>query len=132
MTIAQAENARNKVLAKGGLWTFQQFDRSVDDSAMPWRATADPLAAPNQTESVAAIRIPPSGVSTLGLSTEQADRLKRSEAILIVAPGAPFTPLLEDFDVVIDPNDTTQWMIENTEVLMPYDVRILLYMGIRR
>jgi len=78
------------------------------------------------------VRIPPSGISTLGLNSAQVDRLKRSEAILIVAPGHPFTPELENFDAVIDPNNGTEYKLEAVEILQPADVRILYYFGIRR
>ncbi len=132
MTIAHATKAYNIILAKGRMVDFVKLDRTVDDSAKPWRGTADADATPEAQVSYPVVAVPPTGVVSLGLSMASAELLKRSEQILIAATGPTSTDDLEEFDEVWD-DDGTTWKIVDAQVLRHDDgPRILYYVGVRR
>lgn len=130
MTIAQAEKAKAIIQAKGRTVTFIKLDRGDDDTDKPWRGKNDPRATPAASLDVPIVAVPPSGVTSLGLSVASTELVKRSEQILIAAPGNSAEDLLS-YDEVLDGSKT--WKINGGETLQHDDgPAVLYYVGVRR
>lgn len=108
--------------------TFIEHSEVLPDPNKPWEGEADPRATPNSTSAQFAVFVDPASASRLGLSTSQPDLIKRSEQIMIVAPGSE--DLLK-FQEVLD-SDGTYWKILFLETLRPADLTLVSYVGVRR
>ena len=78
--------------------------------------------------SIDAAFVPPSGASQLGLSTEVTDLLRRSEQILIVSPGT--TVDLRGYNELID--NGVRYKVDMMETLKPGDDIVLNFIGVSR
>jgi hypothetical protein len=125
-------NLANTILADlpGRSVTVIKLDDSVDDAAKPWRGASDARSTPAASSTQTAVFVPPTG-SGLGSLVQQEELIKRSEQIMLIAPGAASSDDLSDFDEVID-TDGSRWKITFTEVLAPSDVTLLYAIGVRR
>lgn len=110
--------------------TFIELDSTAVDVNKPWRGTATPRVTPKASSAQVAVFVPASG-SGLGFRSSQDELVKRSEQIMLVAPGAANTDDLQQFDEVID-QDGSRWKIVFADVLSPADVPVLYAVGVRR
>lgn len=122
--VALAQTALELIKANGRQVTFRQLVDTPADSNKPWRGAADPTAG-GTTEAAWCVAVPPSSANQLGMSTTDNDLVKRSEQILIVAPGLND---LADFEEVID--GTVTYRITGVETLRPADVTLLYFVGV--
>ena len=123
-------SAQAKIVNFGRAVTFVQFDSTPDDPAEPWNARTDVRTTPDSTLATSAVFVQPSSQNLLGLGKMTDDGLlKRSEQIMIVAPGA--TDDLDDYQEVID-TDTTTWKVVGVEVLKPGPDVVLAFVGVKR
>jgi len=130
MTVAQAATAKRLVDAKGRSVTFIQLDAGTDDANQPWRGKADARATPANSVTLIAAFVPPSGVALGAEMALAEDLVKRSEQIMLVAPGTDQRDF-SAYDEVID-TDGTRWKIIFSDLLKPAEIAILWSIGVRR
>jgi len=126
---ALAETAKEIILGTGRTVTFVRFSEEVDDTAKPWRGTTAARSTPAETLETAATFVPPTGAG-LGLKTLDAEWVKRSQQICLVAPGTSETADLSTFDELLD--GVTRWKITGVETLKPQNVVLLYFVGVKR
>lgn len=122
--------AFNLVSNFGKTVTFEKFSSALEDPAKPWLGPVDPRLTPDATAIVSAVAVEPDSTVQLGISTSDSDLVKRSEQILIVAPGPSFTEDLATFNEVID--GSIRWKITVVEKLRPANDTLLYFVGISR
>ncbi len=109
--------------------TFVAFDTTAADPAMPWNGPTDPRGTPSASLAASAVFVEPASASKLGLNTTDNDMVKRSEQIMMVAPGASAD--MSVYQEVVD-SDSSRWKIEGISVLKPADTVVLAFVGVRR
>lgn len=119
--------AQRLITENGRSVTFIQHDSTPAVSANPWDGPTDARAAPDSTAVMDAVFVNPGSAAQLGLATEQADLIMKSEQIMIVSPGAVD---LDIFQEVLDAG--TYWKIMNIQVLKPGSVIALAFIGVAR
>lgn len=113
----------------GRLVTIQKLAESTSPTN-PWEGPgggSQPIAA---SHDLPMVFVPPSSASQLGLRTIDEALLKRTQQIIIVAPGPNFLTFLGDYNQVED--DGVLWNILWSETLRPGPVNVLYYFGVRR
>lgn len=128
--VAIAGIAKTLIDANGRTVTILRFDRTLADTAKPWRGPSDPRATPDATATLVAVFVEPSSAVQLGISSPDSDLIKGSEQIMIVAPGAAFSEDLATFNEVVD--GTINYRITTTETLKPGDITLLYFIGVKR
>ena len=126
--VALVETAKRLISENGRAITLLQFDSAPASASQPWKGANDPRDNPDETLSLDAVFVEPSGAVRLGLSSKDSDLIKRSKQIMIVAPG-----ISEDvtvFHEVVDGG--TNWKIVGVEVLRPGNEIVLAYIGVSR
>lgn len=125
-----ANTAKELVEEFGREVVFERFNTYSQDENKPWQGP--PAARTNPTERVTgfAAFVDPGNAKSLGLSTTDIDLLKRSQQIMIFAPGPDLTADLKQFQEVED--DGVRWKIEFIETLKPGSMVLLYYIGVSR
>lgn len=120
--------AQRLLLQRGKAVDLLIMEATPADAAQPWKGAADPRGAPQETLTLNAVSVAPSGITSLGLSATDTDFVKRSDIIYIVAPGEAVD--VRRFQLVRD--GTTLYKIGSVEVLQPAEQVVLAYIGARR
>ena len=100
------------------------------DASKPWEGATNPRSPLDDTQVLSAVFVPITSSSQLGLRVLDEDLLRKSEQLLLVAPGATFTPDLTTFDEIID--GTIAWRIIFIEKLKPATITLIYYFGVAR
>ena len=108
--------------------TFIRWDQTEADATKPWKGPSNPRTTPDATDTVKATFVPIStAASSLGIKIEDADLLKRTSQVCLVAP-ASFD--LSTAQEIID--GAVHHRITFVEKLQPADVVLLYYVGVER
>jgi hypothetical protein len=113
--------------------TLVKLGQTPDDSDKPWRGTTDARNVPEAQIEAYGVFAPASG-GGLGFVAEDSEMVRLSEQIVLVAATALSGYKVEDFNEIIDPEDSinTRWRITKVEMLKPGPVRILYAIGVKR
>ena len=121
--------AQRLISENGRSVTLVELDSSPADPSKPWKGAADPRAVPDASLTLDAVFVNPGTATTsLGLSLETSDFIKRSEQIMIISPGASVD--LTGFEEVSD--DSVTWKIQGMEILKPGAEVVVAFIGVRR
>ncbi len=120
--------AQRLISENGRSVTLVEFDSAPADGSKPWKGAADPRAVPDAELTLDAVFVNPGGATSLGLSLETSDFIKRSEQIMIISPGASVD--LTEFEEVLD--DAVTWKIQGMEILKPGAEVVVAFIGVRR
>lgn len=117
---------KGKALVKknGRAITFRMRSRTPADSLKPWRGPSPTAVIEVPTYGVF---VPPSSANLLGQSVKLDDLVKRSEAIIIVAPGSDVVDL-SNYDEIVDGG--VSWHVKGVEKLQPADTILLYFFGV--
>lgn len=126
-----ADRARTLIQEFGRRVTFVRFSEQVQDVTKPWRGASDPRQSLAEEFETSAVFVEPSSATQLGMQTAVLDLLARSKQILIVAPGASLERELEEFQEVID-SDDSRWKVMGLEKLRPAETTLLYFVGVAR
>jgi hypothetical protein len=127
---AVAATARALVEANGRQVTLRRFNTTASDAGKPWRGNTNPVAAPAASATPYGVAVPPSSATSLGMSTQDNDLVKRSEQIFIITPVGGET---EDYSTMNELVDGTEpYRIVGVEKLRPADVTLLYFVGVVR
>lgn len=126
-----ANIAKTAIDENGRPVTFLRFDQTPADVNQPWNGPADPRATPDASASVIGLFIQPVVAQTLGLTTVDQDLMKRTEEIVLVAPGAANPPFdLTTANELIDGGVNKK--ITFVETLRPNTITLLYFVGVAR
>lgn len=123
-----AATAQRLIDKNGRQVTLVELDGAPATPSQPWKGAADPRAAPASTLTLNAVFVEPNSANKLGLSAVSNDLIKRSEQILMLAPGIAVDTTI--FHLVTD--GAVNWKIQGVEVLRPADEIILAFIGVKR
>lgn len=127
---AIAATACALVEANGRQVTLRRFNTTPSDGAKPWRGNTNPVAAPAASATPYGVAVPPSSATSLGMSTQDNDLVKRSEQIFIITPVNGET---EDYSTMNELVDGTEpYRVVGVEKLRPADVTLLYFVGVAR
>lgn len=127
---AIAATARALVEANGRQVTLRAFNNTPSDGAKPWRGNTNPVAAPSASATPYGVAVPPSSATSLGMSTQDNDLVKRSEQIFIITPVGGETLDYSDMNELVD--GTVPYRIVGVEKLRPANVTLLYFIGVAR
>ncbi len=122
-----AATALRLVTKYGREVTLIDFNTNSADATKPWQGASNPRGGAVVESVVPAVFVPPSSATSLGLSSETSDFVKRSMQIMIVASTAD----LSLFNEVKDADDV-RWKITGMEKLKPANTTILYFIGVKR
>ncbi len=120
--------AQRLISENGRSVTLLQFDSDPADADQPWDGAADIRTDPDDTLTLDAVFVSPSGAPSLGFIAVTSDLIKLAEQIIIISPGASRD--VTGFQEVDDGG--TNWKITAVEVLRPAADVVLAYMGLKR
>lgn len=123
--------ARRLVEKFGKLVTFIELGDTPTDTDKPWEGQTDKKSDPKQTQALNAVFVEPESSTKLGIENMNDDLMTRTDKILIVEPNAAGDIKLEQFNQVIDTDDST-WNILFVRTLRPADVTLLFFVGVAR
>lgn len=121
-----AETALTLIEGTGREITVIRFNQTPADTDYPWEGPADPRSSPDATTDVYATFVSPSQASELGMETVDADLLKRTSDIAIVAPGPTLTFDLSTANEVTD-GDITKKILD-VQKLKPGATTLLYFL----
>lgn len=125
-----AATAARLVSSSGRSVTLERFNQTSADSAKPWSGPTDPRATVDATVTTKAAFVEPASVARFGIVTVDEDLLKRSDQVMLVAPGSTITADLATFNEVVD--GSVRWKIEIVRTLKPADTVMLYMIGVKR
>lgn len=120
--------AQRLITANGRSVRLIRYNEVSTDPDKPWRGPGDPRQTPRAILDIHAAFVSPSSASSLGLSTDVNDLLKRSTQIMVLSGGAD-EDLLQ-YNEVLD--DEKYWKIEGVETLRPGADILLTFIGVSR
>lgn len=110
--------------------TLEKFNETLQDAGKPYLGSADPRSSPLATVTISAAVVEPDSTVQLGIATKDSELVKRSEQVMIIAPGVSLAEDLATFDEVVD--GSTRWKIQVVETLKPGPVILLYFVGVAR
>jgi hypothetical protein len=124
-----ANTALRLVEKYGRSMVVLKFVTTPANESKPWEGAEDPREEA-EAETINAVSVSTGEAVKLGMHTQDSDMVKRSDQILIVAPGAANQIDLSDFNEVADQG--VNWKITMVEKLQPASTILLFYIGIKR
>ena len=121
-----AATALRLVENAGRAITLVKFHTTPGNASKPWLGATSPRGANATQLNTTGVFVEPSSATSLGMSTEISDLLKRSEQVIIVAS----TSDLSQYHEVID--NSIRWKIEGMEKLAPGATTLLYFIGVKR
>lgn len=129
--VALAATARGLVEANGRQITLRRLEDAPSDAAKPWRGATNPASPADATATPYGVAVPPSSATSLGMSTQDNDLVKRSTQIFIVTPAQGETQDYSTFHELVD-DDNEPYRIVGVEKLRPAGVVLLYFIGVAR
>lgn len=127
-----ADSARSVIEGvTGRSITLVKLDQTPSDSSKPWRGDADSRANPVAESIQTGIFVQISSAQQLGLRNINEELVKRSDQVVLFAPGSTETLDFTEFDEIHD-SDNTIWKITFMEVLKPGEIPLLYYAGVKK
>lgn len=128
--IALQATANRLVDENGRSITLEKLNKTPADNSKPWEGPADPRVSVQATVTTDGVFVDPGSASKLGIMVDGSDLLKRSEQIVIVAPGSTVTQDLSTFDEIVD--ESVRWKIIGAQKLKPGSTTLMYILGVRR
>ena len=125
-----ADTALAMVKKYGRSMTITKFDQSAGDPAKPWEGASDPRGVGKTSLTIYAVAVSVTSAIQVGLVTKDDDMVKRSEQILIVAPGSVEQTDLGNFNIVSD--GSVEWKVAGVDKMQPSNLILLYYIGVKR
>jgi len=127
---ALAVTARALVEANGRQVTLRKLATTPADAGKPWRGATDPASPAAATATPYGVAVPPSSATSLGMSTQDNDLVKRSEQIFIITPVEGETNDYSEMTELVDGGEP--YRIIGVEKLRPATVTLLYFIGVAR
>lgn len=127
---ALAATARALVEANGRQVTLRKLATTPADASKPWRGATNPASPAAASATPYGVAVPPSSATSLGMSTQDNDLVKRSEQIFIITPVDGETADYSDMTELVDGSEP--YRIIGVEKLRPANTTLLYFIGVAR
>lgn len=111
--------------------TVIKLGQTPADSSKPWRGATNPRATPEASITLKGTFVELGDATRLGIIAEGSDILKRISKVVMALPTTE-TSDLEEFDEILDTEDSKRYGIEQVQRLKPGTVTMLYYFMLRR
>lgn len=126
--VSLANTALRLVTNAGREITFRRYDADLQNTDQPWGPANDLRGDPEEELTLNAVTVHPTDVNDLGVRIRDADLMKFTRKLFIVAPGSDVQSDLSEFQEVVDGSET--FKITMIDKLQPGDTILLWYVGV--